>query len=56
MRGIKYTLEAEDFILTITSNQIIQIEKGVEPPYRHSSKEDIISCAGTLFPLNISPP
>ena len=31
------------------------LETGVEPPYKHSSAEDIIGCAGTIFLLDLPP-
>lgn len=44
----EYVLTHEDYILTITNS-------GVEPPYQHSSADQIIGCAGTIFPLDLPP-
>jgi cathepsin D len=55
----RYTLEPKEYILTLTSlfgfDSYFK-ENGVDPPYEHSSIDDIISCAGTLFPLDIPSP
>ncbi|CAD8192015.1 unnamed protein product [Paramecium pentaurelia] len=46
--GNNYVLQPKDYILTIT-------QAGVEPPYQHSSMDQIVGCAGTIFPLDLPP-
>ncbi|CAD8191085.1 unnamed protein product [Paramecium pentaurelia] len=46
--GHDYILSPKDYILTIT-------QSGVEAPYHHSSMDQIVGCAGTIFPLDLPP-
>ena len=49
MDGVKYPIQPEEYILTVTNN-------GIDDVYTHSSMDQVVECVVTFYSLEVDPP